>query len=55
MGAVRHGVSHTLRLDQQRRHAGRQAMGFGFLAGKWLKRFLPRGGQAHITPAARPA
>jgi hypothetical protein len=36
MGAVSHGVGHALRLDEQRRHAGRQAMGLGFLARKWL-------------------
>ena len=53
--AVGDSVGHALRLDEERRHAGRQPMGLGFLARKWLKRFLPRGGQAHITPAARPA
>ena len=55
MRAVSDGVCDPLRLDEERRDARRQAVGFGFLARKWLKRFLSRDGQAQITPTARQA
>jgi hypothetical protein len=34
MGAVGHGVGNALGLDEERRHARRQGMGFGLLSGK---------------------
>ena len=53
MSPMGDGVGDALRFDEQRRHARRQPMRLGFLAGKWLKRFLPRGGQAQLTLAAQ--
>ncbi len=56
MRAVGDGVGDALRLDQERRHARRQAMGFGFLARKWLKHFLSRvTAKLRLTLAARQA
>ncbi len=46
VGAVGDGMGHALRLDEERRHARRQAMGLGFLGRKGLKLSLPRVDQA---------